>query len=298
MAEQRKVQIIGVPMDLGQNQRGVDLGPGALRYAGLASKLRRLGLQVDDAGNLPVPVRDALDPGQVERFRNAIQQVCETLYRATSQAVNDGYIPLILGGDHSLAIGSIGGATDQAPAGLLWVDAHADFNTPRSSPSGNIHGMPLATLLGDGDPGLVNVGRKGAKLRGEDVVLLGIRDLDAAERERVRQSGICALTMRDIDQRGMGHVMDEALERLADHERLHVSLDVDAIDPREAPGVGTPVPGGLSYREAQLVMEMVADSGRLSSLDIVEINPILDHRNQTAQLAVALAASLLGQRII
>jgi len=298
MGETRKVQIIGVPMDLGQDQRGVDLGPGALRYAGLTSRLRRLGLQVDDAGNLPVPVRDALDPGQPERFRNAILQVCETLYRATAQAVADGYIPMILGGDHSLAIGSIGGVTDVAPAGLLWVDAHGDFNTPSTSPSGNIHGMPLATLLGEGEAGLVNVGRTGAKLRGEDVVLLGIRDLDPEEKARIRASGICALTMRDIDERGMGTVMDEALERLSGHKRLHVSLDVDAVDPREAPGVGTPVPGGLSYREAQLVMEMVADTGCLAALDIVEINPILDNRNQTAQLAVALAASLFGQRIL
>ncbi|ORJ55855.1 arginase [Geothermobacter hydrogeniphilus] len=298
MTKRRKVQIIGVPMDLGQDQRGVDLGPGALRYAGLAAKLRRLDLQVDDAGNLPIPVRDALDPSRPERFRNAILQVCETLYRVVARAVMDGYIPLILGGDHSLAIGSVGGASDAASTGLLWIDAHGDFNTPRSSPSGNIHGMPLATLLGEGDPGLVNVGRKGAKLRGEDVVLLGIRDLDDEEKERVRASGICVLTMRDIDQRGMGAVMEEALERLSGHARLHVSLDVDAVDPREAPGVGTPVPGGLSYREAQLVMEMVADSGRLAALDIVEINPILDHRNQTAQLAVALAASLFGQRIL
>lgn len=294
----RRVQIIGVPMDLGQSQRGVDLGPGALRYAGLAGELRWLGHEVTDAGNLPVPVRDSLDPADPERYRKAIRQVCDMLYRTCRQAVREDRVPLVLGGDHSLAMGSVAGSLDAGRTGLLWIDAHGDFNTPDSSPSGNVHGMPLAALLGEGAPDLVGIGSARRHLRAEDVVLLGVRDLDPGERERLRASGICVLTMRDVDERGMGRVMGEALERLAGHERLHVSLDVDAVDPREAPGVGTPVPGGLSYREAQLVMEMIADTGRLAALDIVEINPILDDRNRTARLAVSLAASLFGKRIL
>ncbi len=293
---QRKVQIIGVPMDLGQDQRGVDLGPGALRYAGLSGALRRLGHQVVDAGNLPAPVRDSLDPADPRCYLTAIAQVCNALYRACLQAHADGAVPVALGGDHSIAAGTVAATIEHRPAGLLWIDAHGDFNTPQTSPSGNVHGMPLAALMGDGPPEMTGIGSR--RIDPENVVLLGIRDLDPAEKERLRTSGIRVLTMRDIDERGMGTVMSEALEHLAGHDRIHVSLDVDAIDPREAPGVGTPVPGGLSYREAQLVMEMLADTGKLAALDIVEINPILDERNRTARLAVSLAASAFGQRIL
>lgn len=207
-------------------------------------------------------------------------------------------MPIFLGGDHSLAIGSIGGITHEQPAAVLWIDAHGDFNTPSSSPSGNIHGMALATLLGQGFPELVDVGRPGPKLEPQDVVMIGVRTLDSEERLRLRSSGVSVYTMRDLDERGMSAITQEALERLGHHRRLHVSLDVDALDPMAGPGVGTPAPGGLTYREAQLLMEIVADSGRLCSLDLVEINPILDHRNQTAQLAVDLAVSLFGKRIL
>jgi arginase len=294
----KAVRIIGVPMDLGQSQRGVDLGPGAIRYAGLSARLQSLGYQVHDTGNLNVPVRDSLPGGAERNFLPSIQRVCEAAYQAGRTAVEEGYHPIFLGGDHSIAIGTIGGVTHHEPAGVVWIDAHGDFNTPESSRSGDIHGMPLATLLGNGFPELVEVGRPGAKLAAGDIVLIGVRDLDSEERQRLRQSEIAVYTMRDIDERGMGAVTREALDKLAHHRRIHVSLDVDGLDPHEAPGVGTPCPGGLTYREAQLLMEILADSRRVASLDIVEINPILDHANSTARMAVDLAASLFGQSIL
>ncbi len=293
----KTIRIIGVPIDLGQNKRGVDMGPAALRYAGLAERLKRLGYQVQDAGNIMVPVRDAIDRSQ-QGFVPAISQVCNALYFAASQAISENLIPIFLGGDHSIAIGSVGGVSAGEEIGLIWIDAHADFNTPDSSPSGNVHGMPLASLLGEGPPELISVGRSTPKVKPENVVLIGLRDLDAAEKKRLRTSGMQLHTMRDIDERGMGEVAKAALEQLASCRRIHVSLDVDALDPNEAPGVGTPVPGGLSYREAQLLMEIIADSEKLTSLDIVEINPILDQRNRTAEIAVELAASLLGKSIL
>ena len=292
------IDIIGVPIDLGQSHRGVDLGPGALRYAGLAARLQQLGYPLRDSGNLAVPVRDMLIEQRSRHYLPAIHQVCEAVYQAGRAAVAEGRMPIFLGGDHSLAIGSIGGITHEQPAAVLWIDAHGDFNTPSSSPSGNIHGMALATLLGQGFPELVDVGRPGPKLEPQDVVMIGVRTLDSEERLRLRSSGVSVYTMRDLDERGMSAITQEALERLGHHRRLHVSLDVDALDPMAGPGVGTPAPGGLTYREAQLLMEIVADSGRLCSLDLVEINPILDHRNQTAQLAVDLAVSLFGKRIL
>jgi arginase len=217
---------------------------------------------------------------------------------AAEQAVAAGETPLFIGGDHTLAIGSIGGITAAAPAGMLWLDAHADFNTPETTISGNIHGMTLALLLGKGYPELVNVGRPGPKLKPEDVVMIAIRDLDPGERLSLRESGITVYTMRDIDERGIGPVMREALERLEQHQRVHVSLDMDCLEPGDGPGVGTPSPGGLTCREAQLAMEIIADCGCCSSMDIVEINPILDRHNRTALLAAELAASLFGKRII
>ena len=295
--KQKTVRIIGIPIDLGQSQRGVDMGPAAVRYAGLASLLKRIGYQVQDAGNIMVPVRDAIDRSD-RGFIPAIAQVCNATYLAASQAVAEGVIPIFLGGDHSIAIGTVGGVTAATPCGLIWVDAHGDFNTLESSNSGNVHGMPLATLLGEGPPELISVGRSGPKLSPENVVVIGLRDLDIAEKERLKKSGMLLFTMRDIDEQGMGQVARAALKRLEHCEKIHVSLDVDALDPHEAPGVGTPVPGGLSYREAQLLMEIIADSQRLSSLDIVEINPILDQRNRTAQVAVELASSLLGKSIL
>jgi len=292
------LEVIGVPIDLGQTLRGVDLGPGAIRYAGLRSHLRALGFRLLDRGNLAVPVRDSLSEGQQSNYLPAVQIICETVYAAARKVAEQNHLAVFLGGDHSIAIGTVGGISHREPVGLLYLDAHADFNTPDSSPSGNIHGMPLATLLGQGYPELVNIGRPGAKLTAADVVLLGVRELDRPEREQLRNSGIQVYTMRDIDERGIFAVGREALERLNHRRRLHVSLDLDVLDPTAAPGVGTASPGGLTYREAQLLCETIADSSRLSSVDLVEINPILDHHNRTARLAVALTASLFGKRIL
>jgi len=294
----KNVRIIGVPVDLGQAQRGVDLGPGALRYAGIADRLGQLGYRVEDQGNVEVPVRDVLSVERELHYLPSIRKVCEAVYAAGRRAVEDGFLPVFMGGDHSMALGSIGGVTHHEPAGVIWIDAHGDFNTPQTSPSGNIHGMVLAALMGQGYPELVQLGRPGPKLQVADVVMIGIRELDPQERLRLRDSGIATYTMRDVDERGMGTVAREAVERLEHLNRLHISLDLDALDPLEVPGVGTTSPGGLSYREAQLLMEIIADSGRVASLDIVEINPILDQRNQTAKMAVELAASLFGKRIL
>ena len=294
----KSIRIIGVPIDLGQSQRGVDMGPSVIRYAGLSARLKALGYKLHDAGNLFVPVRDSLPVQGGGSFLPSIQMVCQAAYDAANQAVMDGDIPLFLGGDHSLAIGTIGGVSHRNPTGVIWIDAHGDANSPKTSPSGNIHGMPVATLLGEGYPELVNVGRPGAKLAGKDLVMIGIRDLDADERKWLKKSGIAVYTMRDLDERGMSAITREALQRLEHCTRLHVSLDMDSLDPNVAPGVGTPSPGGLNYREAQLLMEIIADTGKLSSADVVEINPMLDERNSTGGIAVELVASLLGKRIL
>lgn len=294
---QKTVRIIGVPIDLGQSQRGVDMGPSAIRYAGLSARLKALGYRLHDEGNLYVPVRDSLPCESCDEFLDAIQRVCQAAYDVAAETVENDEIPLFLGGDHSLAIGTIGGVTSQGSVGVIWVDAHGDANTPDSSPSGNIHGMPLASLLGEGFPGLVDLGRPGAKLSGEDVVLIGIRDLDDGERRWLKKSGARVFTMRDVDEQGMSSIIQEALLFLGRHKRLHVSLDLDSLDPDAAPGVGTPCPGGLSYREAQLLMETIADTGKLASAEVVELNPILDHGNHTATIAVELIASLFGKRI-
>ncbi len=294
----KSIRIIGVPIDLGQNQRGVDMGPSAIRYAGLSSRLKSLGYEIHDGGNLYVPVRDSLSDEQGGGFLRAVQQVCQAAYEAAEEAIRAGEIPLFLGGDHSLSIGTIGGVTSQQPVGVIWIDAHGDANTPETSPSGNLHGMPLATLLGEGYPELVNIGRPGSKVSAKDVVLIGIRDLDGKERQWLKDKQVKVYTMRDLDERGLGGVTREALEYLGHHDHIHVSVDMDALDPSIAPGVGTPSAGGLSCREAQLLMEIIADTGKLASADIVEINPILDHQNRTAEMAVGLAASLFGKSII
>jgi arginase len=294
----KPIQIIGVPIDLGQSKRGVDMGPAALRYAGLTARLTELGYGVCDFGNIRVPIREMLAEEELRHFLPAICNVCQDVYDAARASVDSGHVPIFIGGDHTLAIGSIGGVTHNDPVGLIWIDAHADFNTPQTTITGNIHGMTLAVLMGDGYQELVKVGRSGPKLVAGDVVMIGIRDLDPLERDRLMESDITVYTMRDIDERGMGTITREALERLEHRERLHVSLDMDAIDPQIGPGVGTPCHGGLTYRESQLLMEIIADSGRCAALDIVEINPIFDQRNQTAQLAVELTASLFGKRII
>ncbi len=292
------IRILGARMDLGQSRRGVDMGPSALRYAGLFKRLEKLGCTVEDAGNIQVPVRDTLPHAGGMSYLPAVVKTCEALYETGRQAVADGFRPLFLGGDHSIAAGTIGGVTHDAPAGVLWIDAHADFNIPETSPSGNIHGMPLAALMGRGAPELINVGRPGPKLSAPDVVLIAIRDLDIGERKLLQEANIGIYTMREIDERGIAAVANEALRQLRHHTQLHISFDADSLDPREAPGVGTPVPGGLTYREAHLLMEIIADTGKVASMDVVEVNPILDQRNRTAEIAVELVASLFGESIL
>lgn len=296
----KPVRIIGVPMDLGQARRGVDMGPGALRYAGLNHRLRKLDCNcaIEDLGNIEVPIRDTLSADGGLAYLPSVVKSCQLVYQHGQQAIEDDCIPLFIGGDHSIAAGTVGGVTHAQSCGVLWIDAHADFNTPETSPSGNIHGMPLAALMGRGAPELVNLGRPGPKLSAPDVILIGIRDLDSAERKALKASGVGIYTMTEIDERGIAQVAREALRRLGHHAHLHISLDMDSLDPTEAPGVGTPVPGGLTYREAHLLMELIAASGRVGSIDVVEINPILDYRNRTAEMAVALVASLLGEAIL
>jgi arginase len=294
----RTVTVVGIPMDLGQSRRGVDMGPSATRYAGLDGQLRRLGYETENLGNLHIPDRDTLPAEGGMAYLEAAAEACARIYTTARDAVGRGSFPLFLGGDHSLAVGTISGVTEEEPTGVLWIDAHADMNTPETSPSGNLHGMPLAALLGHGDPALVDVGRRGAKLDPGDVVLIGLRSIDPGERELIRRCGVGVYTMRELDERGVSVVLREALVRLAHRQRLHVSLDMDVLDPSEAPGVGTPVSGGLTYREAHLLMEIVAESGRVASADVVEINPILDYGNQTARLACGLISSLLGKSIL
>ncbi|MFQ5421971.1 MAG: arginase [Anaerolineae bacterium] len=296
--QSQTIRIIGVPMDLGQNRRGVDMGPSAARYAGMQSRLEQLGHTVYDEGNVRVPNPEEHEAEGKTRRLKAVTAVCQTLYEMGCQCVANDDFALYLGGDHSISIGSIAAAAQYEPLGVIWVDAHGDFNTPDTSPSGNIHGMPVAALVGEGVPELVNVGYPGPKLQPVHIVQIGIRDLDAQERERLTHSGINVYTMRHVDELGMASVARQALDRLRHLKRIHVSLDMDSLDPAVASGVGTPVPGGLSYREAHLLMEILGDNGRVRSLDIVEINPILDNMNQTAEMAVELAASLLGQRIL
>ena len=303
----KKIAIIGVPMDFGQLLRGVDMGPAAVRYTGLVPMLRTLGHTVEDLGDIRIPVRDCeadicsdgriLTPDK-HRYVNEITRVCESIYTVGKKAVNKNQFPLFIGGDHSIAVGTVSAVTDPAPSGLIWIDAHADFNTPDTSPSGNIHGMPLAGLIGEGHESLVNIGRPGAKILPENVVLIGQRDIDPEERARLRQHGMTVFTMRDIDEQGISAIANKTLMKFVHLKRIHLTLDMDALDPVEAPGVGTPVPGGITYREAHLLMETLADSGKLASMDLVEINPILDEANKTAKLAVELTLSALGKSIL
>jgi arginase len=300
-----RIRIIGVPLDLGASRRGVDMGPSALRIAQLEARLEALGHEVEDIGNLVVPERESI-PGisSARDLLPTIAEVCRKLAAEAARAVREGYAPLVLGGDHSLGAGSVAGvATAMAERrerlGLLWLDAHGDLNTPVSSLTGNVHGMPVAHLLGHGDPLLAQIAKPAPAVRPENVVLVGVRDLDPAEREHVRQFGVAAFTMRDIDERGLLTVMREAIAIASEGTGgIHVSCDVDWVDPSEAPGVGTQVRGGATYREAHLAMEMVADSKRMVSMDIVETNPVLDRHNQTADLAVGLVTSAFGMSIL
>jgi len=297
--------IIGVPLDLGGGRRGVDMGPSALRIAGLDSRLAALGYHVVDKGDLPVPIQETKGVGDPrKKYIREIARVCQRLYRTVHAAFERGAIPVVLGGDHSLAAGSVSAAAQVVrpkgkPLGLLWIDAHGDMNTPESSESGNVHGMPLAALLGPEPAELSAIGGFSPKVRPDRTVLIGVRNLDEREKELVRASKIHVFTMKDIDRLGIAAVMEKALARAGRGTAgIHVSFDLDVCDPSVAPGVGTPVKGGLDYREAHMVMEMVADSGRLLSLDLVEVNPILDVRNSTAQLGTELVLSALGQKIL
>ena len=283
-------------MDLGQDLRGVDVGPSALRYAGLADRLRQLGHRVTDFGNIPTALRASLDTD--DDYVEPIRDTCSLLYEEVRHTLAQGQFPLVMGGDHSIAIGSVGGATHDGPKGIIWIDAHADYNTPASSPSGNIHGMPMAVLCGSGSGRLTSVGRPGPKLRSKDIAMIALRDLDIAERHILQESQMGIYTMRDIDERGIAAVVKSALKQLEHCNSLHVSFDVDSVDPYFAPGVGTPVDGGLRPREAHLLMELIAEDGRLASTEVVEINPIIDEHNRTAELAASLLASLLGKTIL
>ncbi len=303
--ESKRIRVIGVPMDLGAGRRGVDMGPSGIRLAGLTSRLSALGYVVVDEGDLDVPSPEVCEAEPANaRFLSEIRQVCETLCARVVDVLAANEIPVILGGDHSIAIGSISGVAKfykerQEKIGVIWVDAHADINTPQSSPSGNIHGMPFAVLLGMGEPSLVELGGFAPKVAPENACLIGIRNLDKKEKGIVIESGVHAFTMRDIDQRGMASVMEEAIERAsAGTAGFHLSFDLDGVDPREAPGVGTAVRGGINWREAHLLTEMVADSGRMLGFEITELNPILDHANMTGELAVDMALSAFGMSIL
>jgi arginase len=297
----KTVAVLGLPMDLGQGRRGVDMGPSALRYGRLQENLELLGHEVRDLGDIDVPGAEELQishagPGGGMVYLEAIRAACvEAVGRLLE--LEQGIFPIVLGGDHSIAMGSVTGCSRKERTGVIWVDAHGDFNTPETSPSGNIHGMPLAALCGLGDERLVDLGWPGAKIRPEDVVLIGVRDLDEEEKRLMREARVTVYTMKEVDRMGIPRIAEEALSRLSGLSRVHVSFDADVLDPEIAPGVGTPVLGGLTYREAHLLMELFADSGKITSLDMVEVNPILDRENLTANTLVGLAASLLGKKI-
>jgi arginase len=301
----KAVNIIGVPLDLGSGRRGVDMGPSAVRVADLNGKLAALGYTVEDAGNVPVRIAETQHFGdQRSKFLKEITEVCEYLAQLVEKTLARGFLPIVLGGDHSIAMGTLAGVArhfqrvDQS-LGLIWFDAHADFNTPETSPSGNIHGMPLAAVVGVGPSSLTNVYKVTPKVKPRDAVLVGVRDIDSAEKKLIASSAVRVFTMRDIDERGMRSVVDEAIKIATQQTAgLAVSWDMDFLDPSFAPGVGTPVKGGASYRESHLAMEMIADSGKLLSLELVEVNPVLDHMNTTASLGVELILSALGKKIL
>ncbi|MBU1564752.1 MAG: arginase [Proteobacteria bacterium] len=294
----KTIRIIGVPMDLGQNHRGVDMGPSAVRYANLAGSLRDLGHTTIDSGDISIPGHYVLANTSLQERLPHICKACESAYELGRKAFAAGEIPIFLGGDHSASIGTVGGVTDGTEIGLIWIDAHGDFNTHETSYTQNVHGMALAVLLGLGPKELVDVGRPGPKVKSENVVLLGVRDLDAKEKELIRASGCTAFTMRDVDEVGIRALLTRILKGFKHLDKIHVSLDLDVMDPLDAPGVGTPSQGGLTYREGQLIMEILAETDKIHSVDIMEINPILDIQNRTAQMAVNLVASLFGKKIL
>ncbi|HVU77219.1 MAG TPA: arginase [Gaiellaceae bacterium] len=294
----KPVAVIGAGLDLGAGRRGVDMGPSAIRYADLEARIRELGRDVSDRGDVRAPVPEATEEGSPTcRYLEPIKQVCGGVARLVGEAAAEGSLPLVLGGDHSIAMGSLGGmAARFGPGAALWIDAHGDLNRPDTSPTGNVHGMPLAAALGAAGAAFESGDYPTPSLA--KAALVGIRSLDPGERDLVHELGLHVYTMSDVDRLGVERVVGEALEYLSGEAFLHVSLDLDAVDPMFAPGVGTPVRGGLSYREAHLALELVAELGAMDSLDVVEVNPILDRENETGKLAVELVASALGKRIL
>jgi len=305
MIAKRFVEVIGVPVDLGAGRRGVDMGPSAIRIADLEVRLEQLGHRVEDFGDLDVMIPETQNVGEGKlRYKDPILATCDELRKQVERSLGQNRLPLVLGGDHSIAIGSVAGSTNHFAGqgetlGLIWFDAHGDANTPETTPSGNIHGMALAVCLGLGDPDLVNLGGRAPKIQARNTVLIGIRDLDPGERDILKKSGATVYTMRDLDERGMRDVVDEAIRIANDGTAaIHLSFDLDVVDPEDAPGTGTPVWGGITYREAHLAMEMINDRARIATIDLVEVNPVLDTQNMTGILAAELAQSVLGKRIL
>jgi arginase len=295
----KPVAVIGAPLDLGQDRRGVDMGPSAIRYAGLERRIEELGRACADWGNVATPVAEAEAEGDEElRFLEQIKATCAEVAALVRRAGEEGYVPLVLGGDHSVALGTLAGLRRDGPGGVLWVDAHGDLNTPETSLTGNVHGMVLAAALGLGGSAFEHEAWTLPAVDPARVALVGVRSLDDAERTVLRDLGAAVYTMSDLDRLGLETVMREALAHVEGPGFVHVSLDMDVVDPSDAPGVGTPVRGGLTYREAHLAMELVAESGLVDSVEVVEVNPILDRENETARLAVELVASALGARIL
>ncbi len=301
----QKIRIIGVPMDLGASRRGVDMGPSALRVAGLQARIKQLGLQVEDIGNISVKQPEEMSYGEKRaKYLAEIADACKDLAAIVEKSLEENMLPVVLGGDHSIAAGTLSGVAahfkkKDKKIGLIWLDAHGDINTPESSPSGNVHGMPLAAAMGYGATELVELQGFKPKVEPQNISLVGIRDLDSQEKKLAKKSGVHVFTMRDIDERGMREVMSDALKyAMDDTDGISVSLDMDFVDPSDAPGVGTPVRGGVTYREAHLAMEMIADTEAMVSLEVVEINPVIDEHNTTALLGVELVLSGLGKKIL
>jgi arginase len=296
------ISIIGVPMDLGQSRRGVDMGPSAIRYAGVVERLERLDYEIHDKGDIEIgrPGKDEEASDGNLKYLKAVSKASVKLASAVNEVVESGAFPLVFGGDHSIAIGTLAGISKHYEnLGVIWYDAHGDLNTEESSPSGNIHGMPLAVSLGIGHPALTTIADYSPKIKPENIVIIGARSLDEGERELIREKGIKVYTMHEIDRLGMTKVMEEAVSYLKDKtDGVHLSLDLDGLDPSDAPGVGTPVLGGISYRESHLAMEILEESKIITSAEFVEVNPILDDKNKTATVAVALMGSLFGEKLL
>lgn len=296
----KNISIVGVPLDLGADRRGVDMGPSAIRYAGVVARLEQMGLNIQDRGDISVTRPHRFTETENHKYLDEVVEANTNLAEVVSEIMQEGRFPLVLGGDHSIALGTVAGvARHKKNLGVIWFDAHGDLNTGETSPSGNIHGMPLAASLGFGHERLVNIGGFAPKLQPENVVIIGARDLDRGERELIKRIGLKVFTMHEIDKLGMARVMEEAIAHVSRQtDGVHLSLDLDGLDPHDAPGVGTPVIGGISYREGHLALEMLAEADVLCSAEFVEVNPILDRENATARVAVALMSSAFGDKLL